>query len=212
MTDYVHVVTMLKQTGDVKVRLGKQEFMLKDVQPGLREWLLFVPVKKDHQGNHPGSHVIFCHIDRRPAGWRYRIEYRFSVPALTGDWNYISVFIRRWRSGNLILFCFFKWYHKRHFSIRSFLNISRRPLLHLLGGHKRNAKACGLLARTLLGRYPEYFWRIAEMFGERHPRLSGMPVAEAHRLAVDVSAYVCTQNGAMPELPEGLTSRIARKA
>ena len=42
--------------------------------------------------------------------------------------------------------------------------------------------------------------------------ISGMPVAEAHRLAVDVSAYVCTQNGAMPELPEGLTSRIARKA
>ena len=42
--------------------------------------------------------------------------------------------------------------------------------------------------------------------------ISGMPVADAHRLAVDVSAYVCTQNGAMPELPEGLTSRIARKA
>lgn len=32
--------------------------------------------------------------------------------------------------------------------------------------------------------------------------LEGMPVAEAHRRAVRVSAYVCTQNGAMPELPE----------
>lgn len=64
-----------------------------------------------------------------------------------------------------------------------FLNISRRPLLHLLGGHKRNAKACALLSRTLLGRYPEYFWRIAEMFGGRHPRLSGMPVAETDRLS-----------------------------
>ena len=32
--------------------------------------------------------------------------------------------------------------------------------------------------------------------------LSGMPVADAHRLAVQVSAYVCTQNGAMPVLPE----------
>jgi len=31
--------------------------------------------------------------------------------------------------------------------------------------------------------------------------LSGKPVAEAHKLAVEVSAYVCTQNGAMPELP-----------
>ena len=53
VTDYVHVVTMLKQSGDLKVRLGRQEFTLKDVQPGLREWLLLVPVKKDHQGNHP---------------------------------------------------------------------------------------------------------------------------------------------------------------
>ena len=31
--------------------------------------------------------------------------------------------------------------------------------------------------------------------------LNGKPVAEAHRLAVKVSAYVCTQNGAMPALP-----------
>lgn len=32
--------------------------------------------------------------------------------------------------------------------------------------------------------------------------LSGKPVSEAHKLAAEVSAYVCTQNGAMPELPE----------
>ena len=32
--------------------------------------------------------------------------------------------------------------------------------------------------------------------------LSGKPVAEAHKLAVEVSAYVCTKNGAMPTLPE----------
>ena len=31
--------------------------------------------------------------------------------------------------------------------------------------------------------------------------LKGRSVSEAHRMAVDVSAYVCTQNGAMPELP-----------
>lgn len=31
--------------------------------------------------------------------------------------------------------------------------------------------------------------------------LSGKPVEEAHKLAVQVSAYVCTQNGAMPTLP-----------
>lgn len=34
--------------------------------------------------------------------------------------------------------------------------------------------------------------------------LSGKSVAEAHRLAVQVSAYVCTQNGAMPVLPEAV--------
>lgn len=34
--------------------------------------------------------------------------------------------------------------------------------------------------------------------------LSGKPVAEAHKLAVQVSAYVCTQNGAMPTLPKEL--------
>ena len=39
--------------------------------------------------------------------------------------------------------------------------------------------------------------------------LKGLPVAEAHRLAVDTSAYVCTQQGAMPVLPESLPSRLA---
>ena len=34
--------------------------------------------------------------------------------------------------------------------------------------------------------------------------LSGKPIAEAHRLAVGVSAYVCTQEGAMPHIPEEL--------
>ena len=36
--------------------------------------------------------------------------------------------------------------------------------------------------------------------------LYGNPVSESHRFAVDVSAYVCTQQGAMPELPEYLTN------
>jgi fructokinase len=34
--------------------------------------------------------------------------------------------------------------------------------------------------------------------------LSGKSVAEAHKLAVNVSAFVCTQNGAMPVVPEEL--------
>ena len=40
--------------------------------------------------------------------------------------------------------------------------------------------------------------------------LSGMSIPEAHKLAVEVSAYVCTQSGAMPELPAALKNRIAR--
>lgn len=33
-------------------------------------------------------------------------------------------------------------------------------------------------------------------------------IAEAHQLAVDVAAFVCTQHGAMPTLPEELINRI----
>lgn len=34
--------------------------------------------------------------------------------------------------------------------------------------------------------------------------LKGLPVAEAHKKAVEVSAFVCTRNGAMPTLPDSL--------
>ena len=39
--------------------------------------------------------------------------------------------------------------------------------------------------------------------------IRGRSVREAHQLAVDTSAYVCTQQGAMPVLPESVTSRLA---
>lgn len=35
--------------------------------------------------------------------------------------------------------------------------------------------------------------------------LKGKSIAEAHKLAVEVSAYVCTQNGAMPRIPKEMT-------
>ena len=38
--------------------------------------------------------------------------------------------------------------------------------------------------------------------------LCGRSVSEAHSLAVDTSAYICTQNGAMPELPKDLRNRL----
>jgi fructokinase len=31
---------------------------------------------------------------------------------------------------------------------------------------------------------------------------------EAHRIAVEVSAYVCTQNGAMPTYPDALVAKV----
>ncbi len=38
--------------------------------------------------------------------------------------------------------------------------------------------------------------------------LKGKSIPEAHKLAVEVSAYVCTQSGAMPVLPETLKDRL----
>ncbi len=39
--------------------------------------------------------------------------------------------------------------------------------------------------------------------------LKGKSIPEAHKLAVEVSAYVCTQKGAMPQMPESLLKRLA---
>ena len=39
--------------------------------------------------------------------------------------------------------------------------------------------------------------------------LKGKSVPEAHKLAVEVSAYVCTQSGAMPELSQVLKDRLS---
>lgn len=41
--------------------------------------------------------------------------------------------------------------------------------------------------------------------------LLGKSVEEAHRFAVQVSAYVCTQNGAMPELPEMFKKQLENR-
>ncbi len=38
--------------------------------------------------------------------------------------------------------------------------------------------------------------------------LAGCPIARAHAVAVETSAYVCTQNGAMPLLPERIKDMI----
>ncbi|MGL4520759.1 MAG: carbohydrate kinase family protein [Phocaeicola sp.] len=38
----------------------------------------------------------------------------------------------------------------------------------------------------------------------------GLPIPEAHRLAVETSAYVCTQHGAMPQLPASFKERLKK--
>jgi fructokinase len=38
--------------------------------------------------------------------------------------------------------------------------------------------------------------------------MSGFEVKWAHRLAVEVAAYVCTQPGAMPDLPDEMRERV----
>lgn len=40
--------------------------------------------------------------------------------------------------------------------------------------------------------------------------LKGRSISDSHKLAVDVSAYICTQHGAMPKLPESLLYRIQK--
>ena len=40
--------------------------------------------------------------------------------------------------------------------------------------------------------------------------LKGMPIPDAHKLAVEVSAFVCTQSGAMPTLPQTILDRMAK--
>jgi len=41
--------------------------------------------------------------------------------------------------------------------------------------------------------------------------LRSQSISEAHQFAVDVSAFVCTQHGAMPVLPESFLSRIKKQ-
>ena len=49
---------------------------------------------------------------------------------------------------------------------------------------------------------------VADTVGAGDSFTAGMSITEAHRLAVDVSAFVCTQNGAMPVIPDYLKERM----
>ncbi|WP_165040306.1 DUF6734 family protein [Dysgonomonas sp. ZJ709] len=52
-----------------------------------------------------------------------------------------------------------------------FYSYDKYSLMHIIGGHKRNAKICELLGRTLLNKYPEYYERITDLFPAHNKRL-----------------------------------------
>lgn len=52
-----------------------------------------------------------------------------------------------------------------------FYSFDTNKLMHIIGGHKRNERICELLSRTLLNKYPEYYYRIIELFPEYNKRL-----------------------------------------
>ena len=70
---------------------------------------------------------------------------------------------------------------------------------HLLGSDNVRIEGCD----TITGSEGDSFTAIFVA-----AILKGKPVAEAHKLAVEVSAYVCTQNGAMSELPARLKNEL----
>lgn len=80
---------------------------------------------------------------------------------------------------------------------------------------------CGINGSYVFTPGSRFFSGNAEGSGSRYGRsggsftaafcasiLNGKSVPEAHKLAVEVSAYVCTQSGAMPELPVILKDRL----
>ena len=53
----------------------------------------------------------------------------------------------------------------------NFRNYRRKPLLHVLGGHKKNRDICRRIEATLLLEYPEYAMHVMSLFPSCHPRL-----------------------------------------
>ncbi|MEY8707673.1 DUF6734 family protein [Bacteroides faecichinchillae] len=77
--------------------------------------------------------------------------------------------------------------------------------LHLLGGHKRNQRACELLGKTLLDRYPDYYRRIVELFPQNNKRLGGikqeLPDMTVQQCIALYQDYLCDRIAEWKELP-----------
>lgn len=64
----------------------------------------------------------------------------------------------------------------------------QRPLFHLLGGFKRNARVCGMMGRTLLRKHPETYVRVLDLFGRDNRRFCAPGPTRLPRM--DVAQYV----------------------
>ena len=53
VSDYVHVVTMLKKMGNLELELGNEKLRLENVPVGFHEWLVYVPKAKNYDNNFP---------------------------------------------------------------------------------------------------------------------------------------------------------------
>lgn len=51
-----------------------------------------------------------------------------------------------------------------------FMHFERRPILHILGGHKRRKENYLMLEKTLLRLYPDYYKKVMDMFPEDYTR------------------------------------------
>jgi len=61
------------------------------------------------------------------------------------------------------------------YSRKEFCNLryfEETPFFHILGGHKRSNWISEMISKTLLRKYPDYYWRILEMFPSIHLRLT----------------------------------------
>ena len=79
--------------------------------------------------------------------------------------------------------------------------VRHRYLGRLLEGNHSRSEHIAAVRSTSLDKHFQV------IFSQQNPAF--VLQVDAHKLAVEVSAYVCTQSGAMPELPVALKERLA---
>lgn len=76
-------------------------------------------------------------------------------------------------------------------SICDMVHFEGRDVLHLLGGHKRNPYACGMMEKVLLSKYPEDYMRVISLFEKDNCRVqSKCPQVNVARYLAEYENYV----------------------